>query len=61
MDVHGKYRFVNPVRVYAFCIRELIPEASVEVLDISEDMQGRDQLTYRCPHCNEEHTSVRLG
>ncbi len=55
------WKDVNPIRLYQPCRRELIREQSVKVLDISEDIQGRDQLTYECPHCGEEHTSVRLG
>jgi hypothetical protein len=56
-----EYRWQNPINVYAPCLRELIPENQVEVLNVEEGLQGEDQLTYLCPYCQKEHTSVRLG
>lgn len=61
MTNSSEYKWANPIKVYAPCLRDLILEADVEVIDIAEDIQGRDQLTYLCPYCQEEHTSVRLG
>jgi hypothetical protein len=55
------WKSINPIRLYQPCRRELIREQSVKVLNIEEGMQGEDELTYLCPHCGEEHTSVRLG
>ena len=43
------------------CRNERVPEASVEFLDIAEDFEGRDVLTFRCPSCGEVHTSLRFG
>jgi len=34
--------------------KEESPVESVEYLDIEENMQGKDVLTFVCPHCNEQ-------
>jgi hypothetical protein len=34
---------------------------AVKFVDIAEDMQGRDELTYVCPICGEEHTGLVYG
>lgn len=50
-----------PIRVTLSCTKEFINEEDVEFIDISEDSQGRDKLTFKCPKCGETHTSYRLG
>lgn len=32
--------------------------AGVECLDICEDEQGRDVLTFICPECKQQHESL---
>lgn len=36
-------------------------ERAVEFVDISEDIQGRDLLTFVCPTCYETVRSYRIG
>lgn len=57
----GKYSRFNKIVVNAPCQSRKIPEDSVEFIDIEEDFQGKDILTYKCPLCGEEHRSYRLG
>lgn len=48
--------------VYASCCNEKINEEEImEFINISEDFQGRDILTYKCPLCDEIHKSLRVG
>ena len=47
--------------VYQVCTSSRVPFPSVEFLDISEDIQGRDVVTYRCPACGQKHTSFVIG
>ena len=54
-------QYKPPVVVVLSCNQDRVPETEVEFLDISEDIQGRDLLTFKCPECGEEHTSYRLG
>ena len=49
------------IRVYARCIMAYIDEVDVEFVDVQEDFEGKDVLTYICPHCLEEHQSKRFG
>jgi hypothetical protein len=51
----------TPVRVILTCSNAWVPEASVTVENIEEDIQGRDVLTFRCPQCGESHRSFRIG
>lgn len=50
-------------RVDVFCsgCRELVAEDAVTILNIEEDMEGRDRLTFQCPECGTISTSLRLG
>ena len=47
------------IRVFQACDKDWVDERTVEVLDISEDMQGRDRLLFKCPACGESHESYR--
>lgn len=49
-----------PVEVHIPCKDIYIDEDSVKVVNIQEDMQGKDLLTFICPECGEEHTSYSL-
>lgn len=49
------------INVILSCTGEYCDEKDVEFVDISEDIQGRDRLTFVCPECGETHTSYRLG
>ncbi len=38
-----------------------VDEKKVKVLNIEEDFQGRDVLTFECPKCGETRKSLRFG
>ncbi len=49
------------VQVYCPEDQIWIDETTVETLNIEEDIQGRDVLTFKCPGCHQEHRSLRRG
>ena len=51
----------DPVEVLLECNDEYVPEDQVEFLNIEEDFEGRDVLTFKCPVCGERHQSHRFG
>ena len=48
------------VSVILPCTGDKVKEEDVEFLNIQEDFQGRDLLTYVCPECGEQHDSYRV-
>jgi len=40
---------------------EYLETEEVEFLNIEEDMQGRDVMTFKCPLCGEIHKSLVFG
>ena len=50
-----------PVRVYCKGCREWMNEDHTEFINIEEDFQGFDKLTFRCPQCGEISKSFRKG
>lgn len=57
----GHYQYQRVIRVVLSCNGDRIDERKVEVLNIEEDIQGRDVLTFKCPECKQTHKSLRLG
>lgn len=55
----GEYE--SPVRIILTCSKAWVPESSVTIDDIHEDIFGRDVVRFRCPTCGEWHESLRLG
>lgn len=53
--------FERPIRVMLPCIQEFMDERKVEFIDICEDFEGRDRMTFKCPSCGKTHTSLRFG
>jgi len=49
------------IKVYLSCTQEWVPEKTVKALNIEEDIQGRDRLTFECPKCRKQHDSLRVG
>lgn len=43
------------------CNQEYCPEDEVTFVNIEEDFEGRDVLTFRCPVCGEVHQSHRYS
>ncbi len=50
-----------PVQVRCGSCDTSFDEDKVEFLNIEEDMQGRDVLTFTCPSCNKTKKSWRFG
>ena len=53
--------FDMKIKVYCDGCQDWIDEKTVEVLNIEEDIYGRDKLTFRCPVCGIESKSLRVG
>lgn len=49
------------IQVILGCTKDWIDEDMVEFVDIEEDFEGRDVLTYKCPICDQIHRSKRFG
>jgi len=47
------------VTVVLNCDWSIVDERIVEVLDICEDENGNDVLTFKCPQCGFQHQSLR--
>jgi hypothetical protein len=50
-----------PITVLLACNGERVPEGAVGFLDIHEDIQGHDVLTFTCPACGRSHESKRFA
>ena len=48
------------IRVYCSDCKANRDEATVEFIDISEDPQGRDMMTFKCV-CGSKQRSLRFG
>lgn len=54
--------YQRSIYVLRSCDKTRVKEEEAGVfLDISEDIQGQDRLTYKCNKCGEAHTSLRFG
>lgn len=53
--------YERPIKVVLSCTGDYEDEQNVQFLNIEEDFQGRDLMTYVCPKCGQEHKSYRLG
>jgi len=49
------------VQVYCKTCSKWIDENTVTILDISEDIQGKDILTFDCPECHTKQDSKRIS
>ena len=56
-EIYGK----RTIKVYCKKCKVWIDEELVEALNIEEDFQGRDVLTFKCPECRTEQSSLRVG
>ena len=50
-------------KIYVRCktCDEWIDEDTTEFVNIEEDFQGRDILTFKCPKCKTKSESLRRG
>lgn len=53
--------YVKKIKVYCIFCKAYFDEKKVEFLNIEEDIQGRDVLTFRCPGCGRTSKSCRYG
>lgn len=51
----------RPIKVKCKECDEWKDEDKTEFVDIEEDLQGRDILTFICPDCKTKQRSLRLG
>ena len=49
------------IAVILECSGELMDEQLVTFVDIEEDFEGCDVMTFTCPHCHQDHKSRRYG
>lgn len=49
------------MEVICSCNHERVDTEGVEFLNIEEGLAGEDRLTFVCPFCGEDHTSVVLA
>jgi len=54
-----KYKKV--IKVNCSTCHEWINEKDVKFINIEEDIQGADVLTFKCPKCGEVKQSRRFG
>ena len=50
-----------PIQVFCGPCQTYFDETKVEFIDIEEDIQGHDVMTFKCPVCKKERRSKRLG
>jgi predicted RNA-binding Zn-ribbon protein involved in translation (DUF1610 family) len=53
--------FKKVIQVWCTTCKDYFDEKKVEFINIEEDLQGLDVLTFRCPECGEVHKSFRRG
>lgn len=49
----------GPVQIYLTCNQTWVPETDATILNVEADRQGRDVLSFKWPHCDEVHNSLR--
>jgi predicted RNA-binding Zn-ribbon protein involved in translation (DUF1610 family) len=61
MNKRYKYHKQQKVRVRCGPCNEWIDEQETEFINIEEDIQGADMLTFKCPICGNVSKSRRYG
>lgn len=54
-------KWEKKINVHCSTCPRWIDEKQVEFINIEEDIQGHDILTFKCPKCNTEQKSKRFG
>lgn len=49
------------IKVHCKGCPQWLDEKEVKFIDIEEDFQGHDVLTFECPHCKTVQKSKRFG
>jgi len=52
---------VRQVTVTLQCTKEAVKLSEVKFLDVSEDIQGQDVISFTCPKCSQQHRSLVRG
>lgn len=56
------HQWRKQIKVYRSCDKQWIDEeVAGDFVNIEEDFQGRDKLTFKCVRCGRNHTSLRVG
>jgi hypothetical protein len=61
MDEWDNLQYERKVKVVCSVCKGWFNEEDVEFIQIEENMQGQDLLTFMCPVCNKPAKSLRLG
>jgi len=56
-----KYKYEKAIYVNCTFCKDRYDEKEVKFIDIEEDIQGRDIMTFECPVCKNEVRSLRFG
>jgi len=56
-----KYKYKKKVKVNCSKCHKWVDEDLTTFVDIEEDIQGADVLTFICPYCRTEQKSRRFG
>jgi hypothetical protein len=54
-------QFKKSIKVHCSACHSWIDEDMVKFINIEEDIQGADILTFECPHCKTQQKSKRFG
>jgi hypothetical protein len=53
-----KYNIPINFTVYCAGCEERVPVVKVKFLNVEEDIQGRDIMTFKCSFCGEDHKGM---
>lgn len=56
-----KFKYEKKISVHCSTCPRWINEKEVKFLNIEEDIQGHDVLTFECPKCGTKQKSKRFG
>lgn len=61
LTMKKKYKYKKKINVNCTQCRKWVDEDLTTFVDIEEDFQGADILTFVCPYCRTEQKSKRFG
>jgi hypothetical protein len=56
-----KYKYKKKIKVNCQTCRKWVDEELTTFVNIEEDIQGADVLTFICPYCRQEQKSKRFA
>jgi len=57
----NKYKYEKVINVHCATCHRFVDEKLTTFINIEEDFQGADKLTFICPYCRKQQTSRRFG